>query len=57
MSNIQTEDYPVCAKKHTPDAETINLMREDGSILKIKLPIKWFVSLDDIWDDTDDDDL
>jgi hypothetical protein len=49
-------ECPLCAKSHTPNAETAAAIREGRAMLKGEVPAKWYNSLDEMWEDLEKDD-
>jgi hypothetical protein len=45
------EDCPLCAKSHTPNAETAAAIREGRAILHGEISAKRYNSLNEMWDD------
>jgi hypothetical protein len=41
-------DCPLCAKSHTPNAETVAAIQEGRAMLRGEIPVKWHTSLDDL---------
>jgi hypothetical protein len=44
-------DCPLCAKSHTPNAETAAAIREGRAMMRGEIPAKWYDSLDEMWED------
>jgi len=42
---------PLCAKSHTPNAETAAVIREGRAMMLGEIPAKWYDSLDEMWED------
>ena len=44
-------ECPLCAKSHTPNAETAAAIREGRAMMRGEIPATWYDSLDDMWKD------
>ena len=50
------DECPECTKSHTPNAETAAAIREGRAMMRGEIPVKWYNSVDEMWQDLEKND-